>query len=115
MAQPNKTTLEDRINKVSSLLEKSGFNPFERMVNQSIRLATRNDELSAKGNMDGDCEKLEFTVNAELCKYVAPQLKSIEINADISGQVDHGVTVNLAIGNKQAIEAFLGDSPATGQ
>jgi len=107
MAEPIKKSLDDRIDAVSAVFKAAGYNPFESAVNQAIRLQTRNKELMLDGKIDVDCEKLEMSVNSDLCKYVSPQLKSVEM----SGQVDanltgNTVTVNLAIGNDQAVKAF---------
>lgn len=105
-----KKTLDDRISEITNLFKQTGFNPFERMVNQSNRLAVRNDSLHAQGSMDADCEKLEFGVNAELCKYISPQLKSVEVNAEIDQTINGSVTVNLAMGDEAAVKAFTADN-----
>ena len=105
-----KKTLDDRIGEITNIFKQTGFNPFERMVNQANRLATRNDGLHGQGLMDADSEKLEFSVNAELCKYVSPQLKSVEVNAEIDQTVNGSVTVNLAMGDEAAVKAFVNGS-----
>ena len=102
-----KKPLADRTDFVQEAFRATNFNPFERMMNQSIRAATRNISLSGQCKMDIDCEKLEFAVNSELCKYVAPQLKAVELTGEVD--VNNSVSVSLTIGNKAAVKAFLGE------
>lgn len=107
MAETNKKTLDQRIDAVATIFKASGYNPFEAAVNQAIRLNTRNISLANQGKIDVDCEKLEMAVNSDLCKYVSPQLKSVELSGQVDSNITgEGVTVNLSIGNKQAVEAF---------
>lgn len=110
MATPNKKTLDERIDTVTAIFAASGYNPFESAVNQAIRLQVRNKEIMLQGKIDIDCEKLEMSVNAELCKYVSPQLKSVELSGNVDSTITGGVTVNLAVGNAQAVASFLVDN-----
>lgn len=102
----NKKPLAERIEDVQAIFKKSGYNPFERLINQGIRAASRNDSISQQGKMDIDSEKLELAVNTELCKYIAPTLKAVELTADVDANVSGGVSVNVTIGNKEAVAAF---------
>jgi len=110
MATPNKKTLEDRVDAVSSIFAASGYNPFESAVNQAIRLQARNKDIMSQGKIDVDCEKLEMAVNSDLCKYISPQLKSVELSGQVDSTITGGVTVNLAVGNAQAVASFLVDN-----
>lgn len=57
---------------VKALCEAAGFNPFEAMIDLAE---------NAKS------EKIQYQARAELCKYVAPQLKSVEIKDTTASQV----------------------------
>lgn len=109
MAKSNSKGILD----VKSILASANFCPVNNIVAQANRLSTRNKSLTEQGHFDADSEKMELAANQSLLKLVAPELKSVDLNADVNNKHSGGVELSLKIGNNAAVEAFLGLTPVT--
>lgn len=98
---------------IQSILLTANFCPVNNIIAQANRLSTRNKSLAEQGHFDADAEKLELAANQGLIKLIAPELKSVDLNADVNNKHSGGVELSLQIGNNAAVQSFLGLTPVS--
>lgn len=94
--------LKEQTDIVKGHLKEIDYNPIFKLANKARDVNQEIITMLESGEYDFDqrmqLEKLLFDHNKELASFIAPKLKAV----DVSGTVDHGITIVLGLQNRPA-------------